>query len=547
MSSSPFSDAFNSMTPEEQENLRTQYQRAYGDGTGSYFTYSRDQFHRLTDSEPYPIKRNGFDNPPFLWPSKQYMDSAGNSGTIQRGYMRSLISDPLVDIERQMKNRRLFFQFNPQVLVRSVQQTPGAMNPLLQDPAQLLAPVPGTTSFGFELMFNREHEVNAGYNDPTVTDWLTLPNGQQALVSEIGVLADLMILDSITGQGLSEDMIGALAQQTQRQYKNLDKANEEVRKEREEAGITEPTLDYAPIKIPGDEELSALFNANIGNSAFLNPQPFRVLFSSLFMVEGVATSVEVVFQKFSRTMVPTQCKVTINMYALYLGFSKPKTFIFDNLKQAAAERKPELESNYKIKQKFLAGVKQFNGRVYSEGADDGVAKESFPSDDNPYFKVEDIKITDQLKDFLKDNEVKEANFSFDLLWHFSDVNSSLITDTTLRQNRLTLKQNGTKVNFNAKGTKQVGGLYPITDGESGKNIFQNEVTVDKPITKKYISYRIIMVLHALNKNENAVFAEFEGTTVYNAEWTTNDGENMKVNSTYRYQTPTSGASRIVAE
>lgn len=539
------SDAYSSLTPEQLENLRTQYQRAYSDG--SYFTYSRDQFHKLTDSEPYPIGRNGFDNPPFLWPSKQYMDSAGDSGTIQRGYMRSLISDPLVDIERQMKNRRLFFQFNPQVLVRSVQQTPGAMNPLLQDPAQLLAPVPGTTSFGFELMFNREHEVNAGYNDPLVTEWLTLPNGQKGLVSEIGVLADLMILDSITGQGLSEDMIKALAQQTQRQYININKANAEAKKDREDAGVTEPSVDYEPIQIPGDSELSALFNANIGNSAFLNPQPFRVLFSTLFMIEGVATSVEVVFQKFSRKMVPTQCKVTINMYALYLGFAKPKTFIFDNLKQAAAERKPEIEANYKIKQKFLAGVKQFDGRVYSEGADDDVAKESFPSNDNPYFKVQDIKITKQLKEFFEDNEVTEANFSFDLLWHFSDNNSSLITDTTLRQNRLTLKQNGTKVNFNAKGTGQVGGLYPITDGESGKNIFQNEVTVDKPITKKYISYKIIMILHALNENKNEVLAEFEGTTVYNAAWTTDDGDNMKVNSTYRYQAPTSGASRTVSE
>jgi hypothetical protein len=539
------SDAYSSLTPEQLEALGTQYRRAYSDG--SYFTYSRDQFHRLTDSEPYPIARNGFDNPPFLWPSKQYMDSAGNSGTVQRGYMRSLISDPLVDIERQMKNRRLFFQFNPQVLVRSVQQTPGAMNPLLQDPAQLLAPVPGTTSFGFELMFNREHEVNAGYNDPLVTEWLTLPNGQKALVSEIGVLADLMILDSITGQGLSEDMINALAQQTQRQYININKANAEDKKEREAAGVTEPSVDYEPIKIPGDSDLSALFNANIGNSAFLNPQPFRVLFSTLFMVEGVATSVEVVFQKFSRKMVPTQCKVTINMYALYLGFAKPKTFIFDNLKQAAAERKPEIEANYKIKRKFLAGVKQFNGRVYSEGADDGVAKESFPSNDNPYFRVKDIKITKQLKEFFEDNEVTEANFSFDLLWHFSDNNSSLIADTTLRQNRLTLKQNGTKVNFNAKGTKQVGGLYPITDGESGKNIFQNEVTVDKPITKKYISYKIIMILHALNKNKNEVLAEFEGTTVYNAAWTTDDGDNMTVDSTYRYQAPTSGASRTVSE
>ena len=125
------------------------------------FGYSTDQFFKVfgPEGEPYSLDRQPFDNPPFLWPKNVVRDSVGEH-KVQRGYMRSLISDPKVDINGEMKNRRLFFQFNPQVLVRSVQQSVGSMLPLLQDPAQLTQPVPGTTSFGFELLFNREHEVH---------------------------------------------------------------------------------------------------------------------------------------------------------------------------------------------------------------------------------------------------------------------------------------------------------------------------------------------------------------------------------------------------
>ena len=107
--------------------------------------------------EPYsPQVHNGFDNPRFLWPPNQYMDISGNTHVVQRGYMRSLITAPSATVDNPgIQNRRLFFQFNPQILVRSVQQSVGTMNPLLQDPAQLLQPVPGTASFGFELFFTK--------------------------------------------------------------------------------------------------------------------------------------------------------------------------------------------------------------------------------------------------------------------------------------------------------------------------------------------------------------------------------------------------------
>lgn len=525
----------------------SRYWEAYG-GSGTFpnqYTYSRDQFHKLTDSEPFPIDRRMADNPPFLWPSNQYMDSAGNTHKVQRGYMRSLISDPQVDVTGTMKNRRLFFQFNPQVLVRSVQQTPGAMNPLLQDPAQLMQPVPGTTSFGFELMFNREHEVNAGYND-SLTEWLHLPNGQRALVSEIGVLADLMILDTITGQGMSEDMINAVINRTKRQYNNINEENAKARQELKNAGIDDKTLDYQPIDVPEDSDIETIFKNNLGNSAFLNPQPFRVIFSSLFMVEGVATSVEVVFQKFSRTMVPTQCKVVINMYALYFGFSKASTFIFDNLKQSATEDRIVTESDYKTAQKFVTGVTSFNADFIYAGTNDGNASGSFPTATNPYFRVYDIKISDELKNFLEKNEVTEANFAFDLEYAFSNNNVSKISNSILAENLLTLKQDGTKVNFNVKGTRKVNNLYAMVDGETEKSIFQSQVVLGKEILPKYFTFRVVMVINAVSKAGTPVQARIPGSVVYNKDWVDiTDGANSI--SSYRYNPPVSGATRVVAQ
>ena len=143
--------------------------------------YATDQFYGILDVEPTGLDRKLSDNPPFAWPKNKthYVDGVNPSTSqkIQRGYMRSLITDPAVD--PTAKNRRLFFQFNPQAIRREVSQTPGAMLPLLQSPEQLMQPVPGVSTFGFSLLFNREAEVNQGLR-PAV-DELALPDGSDAL------------------------------------------------------------------------------------------------------------------------------------------------------------------------------------------------------------------------------------------------------------------------------------------------------------------------------------------------------------------------------
>lgn len=507
-------------TPSDEglRRLQEAYPQVYG--TTGQQRYSTNQFAGITAVEPFPIDRNKIDNPPFLWPSDQYMDITGTTHKIQRGYMRSLITDPEVDLTRTAKNRRLFFQFNPQVLVRSVQQSVGSMLPLLQDPAQLTQPVPGTTSFGFELMFNREHEVNAGYNNPN-TEWLTLPNQSEALVSEIGVLADLMILDTITGQGLSEDMINSVVRQARQKYANINEINAKEKERLKKAGIKAETLDYEPLVVPEESEIKEIFTNNFGNSAFLNPLPFRVLFSSLFMVEGVATSIDVVFQKFSRTMVPTQCKVTINMYALYFGFAKKNTFIFDNLTQAAEDATEAMETDAEVVTNLTIGMEGFSGRMSSTPGNFDVATDQFPAVNNPRFSINNIKVGSELYNYLRQGEVTEANFSFELEYIFTSTNSTQVSDSALSARKVTLTQNGQKDKHNAKETKNVGNLYALMDSGENKSIFQDPdfVTLGAPIRKKYISYRIVLVLSAKSKSGNVVTRRFNGSTVYNLDWT----------------------------
>jgi hypothetical protein len=331
---------------------------------------SRNQFRGIdvVEDNPNALGWQPIDNPPFTWPAKQYTDITGNQIQVQRGYMRSLITDPRWAANSAAKNRKLFFQFNPTVLVRSVQQTVGTMNPLLQDPAQLTMPVPGTSTFGFELLFNREKEVASGLSylpgqQPSFEDSLVLPNGDAVLPSQIGVLADIMVLDTITGQGLSQDMLDMVKKQAQLQADTVIKTREErVRAlNLEEGNESEVTIEQNQIDDlkTNKDKLNDVFNSNIGNQAFLNPLPFRVLFSSLFMIEGVATSVEVQYQKFSASMVPTQCKVIINMYALYIGFAQRDTFLTKNLEASFATTKAEGVEMEKVKSIIQYGIRSF--------------------------------------------------------------------------------------------------------------------------------------------------------------------------------------------
>lgn len=471
--------------------------------------YATNQFYGIETAEPIGITHRRTDNPKFAWPQQQHMDQSGRTYTVQRGYMRSLLTDPNVSRNSSVPNRRVFFQFNPLVLQREVQQSVGTMMPLLQDPAQLIQPVPGTTQFSFQLMFNREHEVNKGFDDPD-QDWLTLPgSGQKALVSQIGVLADLMILDSITGQGLSQDMIEALVANTKRQYANYNTIVTNTKAADEKAGVDVEAnaKDYRTVEMPKDEdEMKEIFNANIGNSAFLNPLPFRVMFSSLFMVEGVATGVSVSFNKFSKTMIPTQCVVTINMYALYLGFAKKKTFIYDNLIKAATDSTKEGTTDADTQATLDGSIGKFSGSLYK------------PTTTDFRFKIFGITSSDVVNAQIKSTKLKEVNINFSIEYkftHTADGNNLPVTGT----DTVALVQGG-KSTFSVKSKN-------ISDLTVDSTMFMDKLgrdqegnlSPDSSTYYPYITFRIIAQVTGIGASGNTVTSQsFPTTTIKNYYW-----------------------------
>ena len=266
------------------------------------------------------------------------------SPKITRGFMRSIImgkdiADKLNPGGKNPGNLRLNFQFNPEYIERRVSQSPGAVNPLLQNPANLTQAVPGTAQFNFTMLFNREAEVaQRRKNLNTTGSNITGPASENSKATfdinenaindslkdpgQVGVMHDLAIFDSIIGQGITSELVDIIStytrQQVVAQTNNADDDDENV-----------PVFE--------DVSFRASVTKNFGNSAFLNPMPVRIVFSDLFMVEGLVVGSAVAFQKFSQDMIPTVCQVNVEIYALYVGFAKKTAFLTDNLTSWATD------------------------------------------------------------------------------------------------------------------------------------------------------------------------------------------------------------------
>lgn len=314
--------------------------------------YSSDQFYGFGQNYEVgkSLKRQPDDNPNFIWPrpvqpdvynplrGKQVVDTRFQRGFI-RGIYPAVLGGTNNSTAAQVRQRRLFFQFNPETIDRTVAMNAMVANPLLQDPSQLFQPVAGTAAFSFDLMFNREAEVvsamyatdqvrNGGFQVDTAqpvsrslnnygggnTDW--------GDVSSLGVLADMYILDSIIGQSITPDMKDFLSTY----WKNASDISKSY--------AANNTGASANFDAKGFE---TNIEKNYGNSAFLNPLPIRIVFSSLFMVEGFVETSSVQFVKFSKNYVPTICKVSLQIRALYIGFAKEEAYLTTSLKAAAAD------------------------------------------------------------------------------------------------------------------------------------------------------------------------------------------------------------------
>lgn len=305
-------------------------------------SYRTDQFYNFKEYEDgSSLTRGTNDNPNFIFPGPTTPNvfTPGISTKFQRGFIRGIYPSALQRADNSMfgeiKTRRLFFQFNPATIDRTVQMNSLTANPLLQDPANMYQGVPGSATFSFELLFNREAEVNSNkYADVNnllvraqeLTDSLedygvnTRPDD----VATLGVLADIYILDSIIGQSITPDMVDFL-----KLYFNYASSSAAT-------DPTAPTTEDGTTTGDGsmafnESEFTANVSRSYGNGAFLSPLPIRIVFSSLFMVEGFVTGSSVQFVKFSKNYVPTVCKVTLDIQALYFGFAKKHAYLTDSI------------------------------------------------------------------------------------------------------------------------------------------------------------------------------------------------------------------------
>jgi hypothetical protein len=316
---------------------------------------------------------------------------------MQRGFIRGIYPSLTAATGnpdfKGVKQRRLFFQFNPATIDRSVEMNAMVANPLLQDPSQLFQPVAGTAAFNFELTFNREAEVVSGRNASTqmkgtggwATDTATpITNSLDGYgdagmgtgtshgdVASLGVLADLYVLDSIIGQSITADlkdfvkayfMTANAATQANATNKgattttNSDGSTTTTEIKTDGTTVTTVTDKDGKKTITtgssgdGTSNFDATgydtnISKNYGNGAFLSPLPIRIVFSSLFMVEGFVESTSVRFAKFSKNYVPTVCAVNLTIRALYIGFAKEEAYLTSALKTAVADMESQRKAN----------------------------------------------------------------------------------------------------------------------------------------------------------------------------------------------------------
>ena len=322
------------------------------------FSDSRDTYNaKIKTTLDNLTKPSSGDNPPFIWPGATTHDLGTLNGKYKplRGYIRRLnefYKNMGLD-NSTISNRKCSFQFQPETVTRNVSgnsyDTQYFFN---QDPGQLTVPIPGQSTFNIKLLFNREPEVTSnkyltfdrrlisGFGtrpSPTIVDnndsMFAKEKYNPGWVTKIGVLADILVLDAVIGQGINSETVSIIK-------KIADKAAEEANKNKptEGATLTDRQLDAQDRK--EFNEAAAKFwtgaagdNPNLGNQAFLVPTPVRIVLSNNMMVEGFVLQSAVNFHKFSRDFIPTQATVELSVQALYIGFAKKTTMLTQDIEQ----------------------------------------------------------------------------------------------------------------------------------------------------------------------------------------------------------------------
>jgi hypothetical protein len=337
--------------------------------------YREDGFFNIDwaqDTRGAKPSGGGKENPPFMFPDKniRFLDAQSelqrkfNSFAdtisrgdykIHRGYIRNLEQPQFGNVPISRCN----FQFNPQEIRQNVAMREDLYLPLLQDVAQLSQPIGAVVNFTFDLLFDRSHELSKGRK--TGESWLDYSQSSEENVDplnpnpdkdayDIGVMADLRILYSVIGQGFSREMLEfqkkTLVSGAERILGNQIDAETST----EDGATTEGTetsssTTSSTLGEVDDAALNDILEANYGNWGLLMPNPVRVMFSSLFMLDGFITGTNVDFLKFNTKMVPLMCRVTMNMSAMYIGFARQDTFLTKTFKDAAESIRQEREQN----------------------------------------------------------------------------------------------------------------------------------------------------------------------------------------------------------
>lgn len=442
--------------------------------------YSTNQFYNFDKYETSwfmnPDGRDTNDNPAFIWPAAANRNSAmGVTTGLQRGYMRMLSQGYGTDaVSNNLARRRFHFQFNPDVLVRQVESRNDVQLWMNQDPAQFINPIPGNANFAFDFILNREAEVvsrkyrvgprgdtkevtaNTVLPGDTLGDTKRYPPGQKPSttdgggyqtmgkydpqsVVDIGVLADLFVFDQIIGQGMNLDILekyyGKISNIANTYNSGVESRNaENSTRDEEDRQPEEETLKLT--------ETHKFLTGNIGNSAFLVSQPVRIVFSSLFMVEGFISSTMVTFNKFNMNMVPTQCTVNVQMQAMYIGFATKNTFLTRSLElQLSEEQLASVQNDAAVReqQALRAVAKDTFDDIYkgSGGNDQAISVKDLLQGGDPITKLNAVfKGSEDVISKLKDGYIDEIVGTLSVKVTYKGLNGSVGPNSNIPVNTL---------------------------------------------------------------------------------------------------------------
>lgn len=302
-------------------------------------SYRNDQFNQIRNIETSVnwtrdpssgVLDNNALNKKFEYPDNTIRviksDGTYDTRVLQKGYIRRI--NEFSDFNEGPVVCR--FQFNPQYINQAASFQSGVVNPIYQPIEQLQQPIASMTNFSFRLFFDRSLEVNNESSSFFASDnpWETGGPGQ------VGVLHDINALFRVIGQGISSSDV----------ENAIDRARETLAAGDQRLGKDSTTDEEDAIYESAVSNASRFFdnNVNVGNTAFILPYPVRIVFSSLYIVEGFVTSTALEILKFSSSYVPMQAQITLGVSAIYLGFAKQNTYFTHVLEQSAAERRNEL-------------------------------------------------------------------------------------------------------------------------------------------------------------------------------------------------------------